>query len=264
MDRAQHAAAHVRLATPGRGTCRFRPARLTGPMLPQIEGLLVVQDRDRQLRDLRAQLEQIPAEETRAKARLHDARKAVEDAKARLRDNEVETHKVELDVETRRNTIVRLKNQQFETRKNEEFRAIGHEIERYEAEIDALETRELGFMEGADSLREEVGAAQAELAKLEAVVLQDLESLQQRAAQVRQREAEVATERDRLASGVDPDLLKLYDRLMKTKNGLAVASLEGGQCGGCHVRVVPATLIKVQAGKDIAQCENCGRILYIV
>lgn len=231
-------------------------------MLPQIEGLLVLQHRDRQLRDLRAQLEQIPAEETRATSRLNSTRQAVEAAKAELRTGEVEINKVELDVATRRNTIARLKNQQFETRKNEEFRAIGHEIERYAAEIDALETRQLGLMEFSDALREKVEAALAELAKLEAVVHQDIAALQQRASQVRQREAEVMAERNKLAADVDPELLKLYDRLMKTKNGLAVAPVEGGQCGGCHVRIVPATLIKVQADKEITQCENCGRILY--
>ena len=35
-----------------------------------------------------------------------------------------------------------------------------------------------------------------------------------------------------------------------------------GRCGGCHMKLVASTVIKVQGGKEIAQCEDCGRILY--
>ena len=93
-------------------------------MLPSIQALLVLQDRDRRLRSLAEDLAKIPKDETRAKDRLAGDTAAVAKAKEALQANEIEIKKVELDVGTRKTTIVRLKTQQFETRKNDEFTAL--------------------------------------------------------------------------------------------------------------------------------------------
>ena len=62
---------------------------------------------------------------------------------------EMDRKKLELDAGTRRESINRLKTQQYETRKNDEFRAMGNEIERYEKEIQAIEDQELELMDQA-------------------------------------------------------------------------------------------------------------------
>lgn len=231
-------------------------------MFEPIEGLLILQERDRRLANLKEQISQIPQDEARAKGRLNSDEQAVATAKSGLQQIGVEAKKVELDVETRRNTISRLKQQQFETRKNEEFQALGHEVERYAAEIDELETKQLEFMEKADAQREVLDAAEAALAKSQEVVDQDLADLKQRSENLEKEHSTVAAERVKLAADVDEELLSLYERLLVKKKGVAVCPVESGQCGGCHVKLIPATLVKVQAGKEIAQCENCGRILY--
>lgn len=231
-------------------------------MLPQIEGLLVLQDRDRRLQTLTQQLEKNPAEEARAKTRLESDLRAVEAARQALRENEVATKKLELDVQTRKTTILRLKQQQFETRKNEEYQALEHEVARYAADVDQLETRELEFMEKADALRAVLAAAEESLAKTRRLVDEDLAAIASRRDNLNAEIQEVGQIRAKLAAEVEETLLSLYDRLLRNKNGMAVAPVKGGQCGGCHVRLVPATLIKVQAQSEIAQCETCARILY--
>lgn len=231
-------------------------------MLESIQDLLVVQDRDRRLLDLEKRIDALPGEESRARGRLAADEKAVADAKATLQRNGVDIKNVELDIETRRTTIGRLKQQQFETRKNEEFSALGHEVERYEAEVDQYETQQLELMEEADSLRKALENAQASLAKSQSVVDEDLASIAERRKTLEAEIEDTRRLRDEAVAAIDEELNTLYDRLMKKKNGVAVAQVQGGQCGGCHVRLIPATLIKVQTGSEIAQCENCSRILY--
>lgn len=231
-------------------------------MLPQIEGLLILQDRDRRLRSLIEQLERIPAEEARAHARLNQDSAAVEHARQNMRENEVAIKKVELDAETRRTTITRLRNQQFETRKNEEFQALSHEVDRYAAEIDQLETRELELMEKADGLRARLETEEAALAKTRRLIEEDLAAIATRRETLGAGIKELREERAGLAAGVEESLLTLYERLLANKNGLAVASVKAGQCGGCHVRLIASTLIKVQSQTAITQCETCARILY--
>lgn len=233
-------------------------------MIPEIEKLLILQQRDQSIAELEADLKRIPAEKEMAKTRLASSQQAVAQAKSILQENEVAIKAVELDIETRKTTIGRLKTQQFETRKNEEFRAIGTEIERYQEEIDAHETTELELMEKGDGLKEALDGAKDKLSKAEASVEEDLKSYDQREDEEKKRLLEVRALREKAAAQLgDDDIIELYDRLRKARGTNAVVSLsESGQCAGCHVKVTPATLIKVNADKEVVQCENCGRILY--
>jgi predicted nucleic acid-binding Zn-ribbon protein len=231
-------------------------------MLDAIRDLLVLQDRDRRLLSLAKDLERLPQEEARAKTKLAGDQAAVSKATDDLRANELAVKKVELDAETRRNTILRLKHQQFETRKNDEFAAIGHEIKRYELELDGLETRELELMEESDRLRTLLNDAEAALTKTQEIVNQDLASIAERKKNLLAQTAELRAEREKSAAAVESSVLPLYERLLKTKAGVAIAPLHEGRCGGCHMKLVSSTVIKVQGGKEITQCEDCGRILY--
>lgn len=231
-------------------------------MLPTIEALLVLQDRDRRLLTVAEELAKIPKDEARAKDKLAGDTEAVRKAKEALMANEVEIKKIELDTGTRKTTIARLKTQQFETRKNDEFQALGHEVTRYEGEIDALETKELELMEKADALRAVLNQAETSLAKTKQLVEEDLAALADRGKRLEAEAAEVRVERERLAAAAPEAVMPLYERLLKTKNGLAVVPVDNGKCSGCHIKLVASTLVKVNSGVEGTQCESCGRLLY--
>ncbi|MBB5353393.1 hypothetical protein HNR46_003650 [Haloferula luteola] len=232
-------------------------------MIPSIEALLVVQDRDRRLSDLEAQLAKIPTEEARAKNRLESDLAAVAKAKAEVQQNGVAAKNLEIDIDTRKNTISRLRQQQFDTRKNEEFRALGNEVERYLAEVDRIETNLLEIMEKGDALKNKQTEAESSLAQSQTIVDEDLAMLATRKKNLQAQIDETRAERAQLAEKNDPELFHLYERLLKKKGGMAVVPTEHGQCGGCHVKLIAATLVKLQGDQEIVQCETCGRILYL-
>ncbi|MFN0129223.1 MAG: zinc ribbon domain-containing protein [Verrucomicrobiales bacterium] len=232
-------------------------------MLTEIKTLLIVQDRDTRLRRLRDDLRRLPEEAARAKARLAAEESALQAAKAAAADNEVAMRKLQLEIETRRTTIGRLKTQQFETRKNEEYAALGHEIERYTADISKLEDEELALMEKAEVLKATAVAATATLATTRDRVQTNLNQMKERHLAMTAQLTEVEAERSTLSSGIDEVLLSRYDRIFE-KKAPAVVPLEHGICGGCHMRVTPTTLTQVKGEKGLAFCENCGRLLYLV
>ncbi len=231
-------------------------------MQDEVRALLILQDRDRRLLALAKDLLKLPQDETRAKAKLAGDEAAVAKAHQALLDCELRVKKIELDAETRRTTIKRLKLQQFETRKNEEFVALGHEITRYEKDLDEFETQELVAMEELDGFRAKLKAAEAALVHTRTLVEEDLASIAQRHAKMEADRAEVSVEREKLALDVPESLIPLYQRLMKIKDGVAVAPMRQGKCGGCHMKLIASTVMKVTSGREIAQCEDCGRILY--
>lgn len=232
-------------------------------MLAEVRALLILQDRDRRLLTLNKELEKLPNEEIRAKGKLAADEAAVAKAHEALVAAEIKVKKIDIDSETRRNTIKRLKIQQFETRKNEEFQAFKHEITRYEQELDTFETKELEAMEVVDQCRAAQTAAKAALSHTQKLIQEDLEAIVARRQRLEAEIRQVTAERAALAEQVPcATAMTLYERLMQTKFGLAVAPLNEGKCGGCHMKLIPSSVIRAQGAQELAQCENCGRILY--
>jgi predicted nucleic acid-binding Zn-ribbon protein len=141
--------------------------------------------------------------------------------------------------------------------------ALGHEIVRYEKELDDFETKELEAMDEVDSFRKAQQAAEAALANTRKLVEEDLTSIAQRHARTEAERLEVLAQREKLAANVPDSLIPLYVRLMKTKDGRAVVPMRDGKCEGCHMKLIASTVMKAQSGREIAQCEDCGRILYV-
>ena len=160
-------------------------------------------------------------------------------------------------------SIARLKTQQYQTRKNDEFQAIGHEIERYENEIRKLEDQELELMIEADKLKGELEAADKNARATKDSISRQLADLETKSKALETQQAELANQREALASKIDADLLDQFERLFNSKGDAAIVAVEHGVCTGCHMKVTTATAARVKAGKEIVSCEQCGRILYL-
>ena len=231
-------------------------------MHPELGQLLVLQDRQQKIKQIQAEIKTLPIQRDHLEAQLAASAAIVDTLKQKGRHLEMDRKKLELDVGTRAETISRLKTQQYQTRKNDEFQAIGHEIERYENEIRKLEDQELEVMIEADKLKAEIEAADKTARATKESISRQLTDLETKSKTLESRQEELAKERDTLASKIDGDLLHRFERLFNSKGDAAVVAIEHGVCTGCHMKVTTATAARVKTGKEIVSCENCGRILY--
>lgn len=231
-------------------------------MHSELEQLLILQDREQKIRQIRAEIETVPLRRNSLEAQLSAGRAKVETLRQSARQVEVDRKRLELDVGTRNESISRLKTQQYQTRKNDEFQAMGHEIERYENEIRKIEDDELELMVQADKLRAELAEQEKQAAVTKNSIDKQTADLQEKLDALESQLKALETERSEIAAKIDEDLLGLFERLFKSKGDAAVVAVEHGVCTGCHMKVTTATASRVKAGKEIVSCENCGRILY--
>ena len=195
-------------------------------------------------------------------AQLAGSQAGVEALKQRVRQVEVDRKKLELDAGTRTDTIAKLRTQQYETRKNDEFQAMGNEIKRYEAEILKIEDGELELMDQIDKLKVELGGEEKKAALTSDSVARQMKDLDAKEHALDSRLQELTKERDEIASKIDEDVLDRFQRLFASKGDAAVVALEHDVCTGCHMKVTTATAMHVKNSKEIFSCEQCGRILY--
>ena len=231
-------------------------------MHPELEQLLVLQDRQQKIKQIQTEVETLPLQKKSLEAQLAASVAGVEVLKQKARRVEMDRKKLELDVGTRTESISRLKTQQYQTRKNDEFQAIGHEIERYENEIRKIEDEELELMIEADKLKADLGVEEKKAATVKESVTRQTADLEAKSKTLESRLEELTKERAEIAGKIDEDLLGRFERLFKSKGDAVVVPLEHEVCTGCHMKVTTQTAHRAKAGKEIVSCDNCGRILY--
>jgi predicted nucleic acid-binding Zn-ribbon protein len=229
---------------------------------PTVEALLVLQERDARVSSLTAELEALP-DQIEAVEREVAARNAkFDEVKTRTRQIEADRKKIDLDVQSKQAAIARYKSQQQQTRKNEEFAALNHEIEHAEKEISGLEDRELELMEAYDKGLAAVAEAQKELTAFQEKAKHKKADLEKRSSVV-SAELIIAEQKQAEAEKAVPeDDLPRYRRILKSKKDVAIVPIRGGACGGCHMKLTPNTVISARAADHLVSCDNCGRLVY--
>jgi predicted nucleic acid-binding Zn-ribbon protein len=231
-------------------------------MLEAIEKLLVLQDRDKQIRRIQSELAHIEPQRQGFKTRADAAQAGLERARHRVKELEARRKELELEVQAQKQLIERYANQQLQTRKNEEYRALAHEIDACKAAIVKIEDQELEIMEQADSAQKEIASGQQEVGAANKVLEEQLSQLNTREQNLKQELAGLSANREELALAVDDTARARYERLSRSKGENVVVGVQHGVCGGCHMRLPAQVLVTCQAQQEIVTCINCGRILY--
>lgn len=231
-------------------------------MLEVIEKLLILQDRDRKILRINDQLAHIPHERHELQSKLSSTQAQLDSARLRVKQIESDRKKLELDVDAKKQQIEKYSLQQFQTKKNEEYRALSHEIDNCKEVIVRLEDQQLELMEQAEAAQKQVAAASQLANDAKKTIESRLGDLAGREDNLKKELATLATNRGELAEAVDPGIRSKYERLFKHKGQNVVVGIQHGVCGGCHMQLSRATVVTCQAEQEIVSCINCGRILY--
>ena len=231
-------------------------------MRETIEKLLILQDRDRKIRRVKGELAHIEPERQSLKAKSASAAGGLDRAKTRVKEIESQRKELELEVESKKQQIIKYANQQFQTRKNEEYRALAHEIDACKAEIVKIEDREIELMEQGEAAQKEVVRATQTAGEARRVVEDQMGQLGTREQNLKAELIELEANREELAGAVDEIARSRYERLVKNKGENVLVGVQHGVCGGCHMKLPPQLLVSCQAQQELVTCSNCGRILY--
>lgn len=229
---------------------------------PLLTALLILQDRDRHRRELETQLQATPREVATVEARIAAEKAAIDAARAELTNLDAKKKVIETEIGSAEQKVSKYRAQQLEVRKNDEYRALGTEIETMVAGIGKLEEQELEIMYAIDEAKKKFAAA-------EGVLKTNISSHEQRIRVLKEREKEirnelVASNQDCAAARakIDEPTLRLYDRIASRSFPVCVP-MNGSKCGGCHLKVSgeAESAARTKDGK-LATCDQCGRILW--
>jgi len=233
-------------------------------MHPDLKQLIALQSLDSQLGQVRAQLAAFPKRIAEVEARVKAANDELARAKDAFTQSLKDRKKYELDVEQWKEKVRKYKDQIYEVKSNEAYKALQHEIQMAEAEISKAEDRLLERMVSGEEYERQVKAAEKRLKEVEAAAQAERAQLQAEQAETKKQADSLAAERDRVIQSVPEDTLDHYHRIARKHSGVALAEVKDETCTMCRVRVRPHVFeaLRKPDCQEIFHCESCTRILY--
>ncbi len=236
--------------------------RQCGRMAVDLTKLRELQDRDMHRLSLEQQLAAAPRDIAAVEAKIAAEKQAIETAKSEWHGLEAKKKTLENEIKAAEEKVAKYKTQQLEVRKNDEYRALTHEIETTEGIIGGYEEEELKIMYSIDE-------AKKRFAEAERALKQNISGHEAKIASLRAHEKELRGEHDQAVAAataaraaVPEPQVRVYDRLAR-KPGLPVCvAVQGGRCGGCHMRVSSNIEFEARKAENIVTCDQCGRIVY--
>lgn len=158
--------------------------------------------------------------------------------------------------------IKKLETQQNAIKKVDEYNAITHEISAADRERLNKEQRLSDFYdrlaaeeEVLKSLNENLESAVESSKALEVEIHDSIRQINEEGRVLKEQ-------RDELVVDADPDIFKVYERLLNNKKDRVVVPLENRCCSGCHIMLTAQHENLVRRGERLVFCEHCSRIHY--
>ncbi len=233
-------------------------------MHPDLKLAVDLQAVDKEIARLSAEVAYLPGHIREIESKLAGALRQLDRDRAALAANQQERKKLENEIFPFRQKIARYKEQIFDVKTNEEYKALQHEIQFAEGEIGKIEDKILERMIAAEELEVRVGKAEKQLAGERA---EGEKEKVEATARTRADEAELARlrqQREEYCRQISAEVLSAYGALLRSGKRLAVAEARDGTCSACHVRLRPQAFQEVKPNDKLRHCESCGRILIYV
>ncbi|HEX2438051.1 MAG TPA: C4-type zinc ribbon domain-containing protein [Methylomirabilota bacterium] len=233
-------------------------------MDPQLQTLIELQTYDARITVLEAEAARLPKQIEAIQASLAEAQKQVETVKVRLDATRKELRGKEKDLEVISAKRSKLEARLYEVKTNKEYSAALLEIEESKQEKAKTEEEILGLMELQERLNVEIREVESRLKSRSEQAATDEGVVRKRLAAVEQDLGGVRSERNDRAKGLPPGLLADYEKLLRARNGVAVAAVNASAfCGGCRVSIRPQAIQELRSAvTPMMRCESCGRYLY--
>lgn len=231
-------------------------------MAPELRLAIRLQDLDRRIEELRREIVALPQQIAQIEKTLEGHVRKVEADRAALAANQRDRRQLELEVQSEEQKLARLKDQTMQAKTNEQLWAFQREIQYHEAQIRKLEDRILELMAESERLEQSLKVAEAALAEERGQVEQQKQQAMERAAGDRRLLAQLEQERRQVAAEMPKQLYAAYERIRKSKKGLAVAEAVDGRCTACNLVLRLQFYQDLRRGENVMFCESCGRILY--
>ena len=231
-------------------------------MHDSISKLLRVQDLDSQILFMREAVRVRPTELNDDRQKLERAQGLVKTHQEKIKSRRMAAAQREVDVKPFDEEITKMRIALNQTKSNDEYSVIRDSIERKTEEQGKAEEEVLEILAEIDGLQEQLKGLETEEQSVKRACDRKSAEVGELVKGLEEQVAPLEAARRERVDGVDPEHLRLYERVLDRHRNHAIAPVEDGICRGCHMRVTPQNINRLMLS-DLVQCTQCTRFLYL-
>ncbi len=225
---------------------------------------------DQQLREAQGRLDAVTRGVRIQERKVRDLAEKLQAAQSSLKEQQVQSSNLELDLTMRDAHIEKLRSQQQNTKNNKEYQNFLIQINTEKVDRNKVEEQVIKAMEQVEKVQAEVSTlltlVDAEKAKLGAMQ----QEIGEKAAVAQAEIDQLKPRRDEAAAAVPAKARDGFERMAERYEGEAMAAIgkpnpkrEEYICGGCHMSLVVDVYNRLKVRNDPVACPSCQRYLYI-
>jgi len=231
-------------------------------VIQEIQSLQLLQVLDTQIGEIEARLAQIPPEVDALEQRQQEMDNKIEAKVSELEEQRKMQRKLDVDLQTNEEKLVKFNVQLNQIKSNEEYRSMLKQIETIKYQNSEIESAILETYEELDSLKKQQAEMKKEAEIFKTSVQHSVSIIRAEENEMQQKKNELLVEFNEVRNGITTEILAHYDKLKNSKLTPAIVSIIDERCGGCYMNIRPKVLIEIKRNDKINYCENCSRFIF--
>ncbi|MCI0338358.1 MAG: C4-type zinc ribbon domain-containing protein [Acidobacteria bacterium] len=231
-------------------------------MNEELSQLISLQEIDVEIRRLKEEISSLPSRQRELEIQFSQTAKEYLDLKEQLdvAQNEKRRYESELEIEQQKHQ--KFKDDLMKATNEREYTTAVREIDVARKAVSSLETEILKLMEKIEKLEANITERTPEMESQRIEVDRQITEWSAAVTANQQRLDELIAQRAPALGALSPNARATYERLSKTRSGLALAEARDWSCLACRMTIRPQVFSDIRRGETIITCESCGRILY--
>lgn len=217
---------------------------------------------DSEIYSCQKDLEEKPAAVEESKQEFEKDKAHLKLLEDKLKGILVKRREIELEVKEKEGGIAKANGQLNQIKTNKEYSAKLSEIESIKADMSLLEEKILASYDETDLVNAEIEKEKKKVSEIEKIFLAKKKEVEDQVKALEDRLKVLEGQRKQLTPSIDPNALNRYEKVLRHKEGLAIAPVNGNVCGGCYMNITPQMANEIKMHGVLIECEKCSRILY--
>ena len=195
-------------------------------------------------------------------SRLNEISANVSKTESKLKNSRLSLKKNELDLEEIDSRIGKTEQRKNQLKSEREIEAQNNELIRLNDTKEKLEGIILEFLEDVEKTENILTDLKNELSETDKQVKIDIEELNRKITECQKESEAYRNKFSELLENVPPVNRTKFSKLINSKDGVAIAKLDGETCTRCNFKIPSSIAVSALSRKKIEVCTNCGRFIY--
>ena len=231
-------------------------------MLQKLKAILAIQEIDMKMirlmrvkKEREKELAHIDSLRQELKEQLGEKEKEIDQLEKNILLNESKIQEI-------KEKIKKLEDKQSSVKKVEEFNALTQEMTAAEREKVSTTQATSDLIDKKNMEEEILGKIKQSLATTEESSITLERDIKANITKINEEGRALLKERELLLKNAAPEILHIYEKLLRNKKDRVVVPMENRTCSGCHIALTAQHENLVRKGERLVFCEHCSRILY--